>query len=399
MLHEWPRILHLQRDDQVDLSAPRPYPPPIPDCPRARKRRTEGTGQKEDTVTPDQVVEEAARGELRPIYLVLGEEVRLQTDVVRAIRDAAVRGGIPGLNDDHFTAGQSSVDAVLGAARTLPMMGARRFVLVRSLEKWEPSQSKEESPLDALAEYAEAPSPTTTLVLSAPKLDARRRLVSRAKAGGWLVSCAPLSRNELPRWLDEAARRRGNRLARGVSALIAELSGPELAPCVDALERLCLFAGEGAEVTEEHVAACVVRLRTSTVWELVSAVGRQDLAAALSALEEVYDPQDRGLRLVGVLAWSARQLVKFEAAMRGGSSPADAAKKAGAPPFKARELAEQTRRMARPVLEHWLVTLARVDRDLKGGSRRPPKAVLEHAIIELCRSEAPRRPAAGPATS
>jgi DNA polymerase-3 subunit delta len=160
------------------------------------------------------------------------------------------------------------------------------------------------------------------------------------------------------------------------------------------VERLCLFVGAKAAVTEDAVAECLVRLRPATVWELVGAVGRRDVGAALAALDSVYDPQDRGLRLLGVLAWSTRQLLRFESAVRAGNPPQEAAKLAGAPPFKARELGDQVKRIPRVELERWLETLSTVDLALKGGSKRQPMAVLEHAIIGLCgaatRRERPR---------
>jgi DNA polymerase-3 subunit delta len=152
----------------------------------------------------------------------------------------------------------------------------------------------------------------------------------------------------------------------------------------DAVERLCLYVGEGSAVTEDAVGECVVRLRPATVWELVGAVGRRDAGAALAALERVYDPADRGLRLVGVLAWSVRQLVKFEAALRDGASPPEAAARAGAPPFKARELAQQVKVIPRAELERWLVRLSELDAALKGGSKRLPKSSLEFVILSMC---------------
>jgi DNA polymerase-3 subunit delta len=100
----------------------------------------------------------------------------------------------------------------------------------------------------------------------------------------------------------------------------------------------------------------------------------------------VYDPQDRGLRLLGVLAWSTRQLLRFDAAVRGGASPDQAAVRAGAPPFKARELSQQVKALSRAELERGPELLARLDLELKGGSRRPPQAVLESAILRLCRT-------------
>jgi DNA polymerase-3 subunit delta len=187
----------------------------------------------------------------------------------------------------------------------------------------------------------------------------------------------------LPAWIERAVTDRGGRIARDVADGIAELAGPELAPIADAVERLCLYVGPGGEITEDAVAECVVRLRPSTVWELVGAVGRRDVAAALAALSSVYDPADRGLRLVGVLAWSTRQLIKFEAATRAGKKPAEAALAAGAPPFKARELANQLKGLTRADLARFVTSLCALDRDLKGGSRRPPEASLALTVLDL----------------
>ena len=130
-----------------------------------------------------------------------------------------------------------------------------------------------------------------------------------------------------------------------------------------------------------------MRLRQSTVWELVNAVGRRELGPALAALDDVYDARDRGLRLIGLLAWSLRQLIKFDAATRAGASPDDAARRAGAPPFKARELAGQVRRLGARELERWLLLLAEADLELKG-SKRPPRATLETTIMRMCRGSA-----------
>lgn len=341
-------------------------------------------------MTPEQAVSEAKSGELRPVYLVVGEESFLEAEVLAAIKAAALQGGVPGLNEDRFVAGEVDVERVLSAARTLPMLAKRRLVVVRNLERWEPREGAEEkgaskgAALDRLTEYAKAPSPTTTLVLVGATLDKRRRLVTAARNEGFVVSCEPLARGDLPRFVQKLVRERNCRIAPDIADAIAELAGPELAQVADAVERVCLYAGEGAEVGEAAVAECIVRLRPSTVWELVGAVARRDSGAALAALHQVYDPADRGIRLVGLLAWSTRQLVKFESAVRAGLGPPEAAARAGAPPFKARELAQQIRGLSAAELERWLVRLAVVDADLKGGSKRPPKATLERAILDLC---------------
>jgi DNA polymerase-3 subunit delta len=343
-------------------------------------------------MTPEQAIQDAHSGNLRSVYLVVGEEAYLRDRVVRALRDAAMVGGVPGLNDDQLDASEASADAVIGIARTMPMMAPRRLVLVRNVDRWEPKgdkrgnrktdEKKRTDPFEAVGDYAQAPSPDSILVLVGGKIDRRRKLVSRAKKEGWLVVCDPLTRRDLPPWVRAFAREQGGHLGTEVAELIAELTGPELGPVVDAVERLVLYAGP-REITEDDVAQCLVKLRPTEVWALTDAVGRRDLAAALGALHAVFEPRDAG-RLVGVLAWSTRQLLKFEAAIARGSSPEEAARQAGAPPFKARNLADQVRRTSRDSLEAWLLVLARVDLGLKGGSKRPPRAVFEHAIMQTC---------------
>jgi len=184
--------------------------------------------------------------------------------------------------------------------------------------------------------------------------------------------------------VERRARVRGKGLSAGVAELLTELAGPELSRLDDALERLSLYVGDAKEIGEDAVAEAIVGVKSASVWELTGAVARRDLGAALAALARVYDPKDRGLPLLGTLAWSTRQLIKFSAATAKGLSPPEAAKVAGAPPFKATELADQCRRIPAEELARWLVVLSEVDLALKGASRRPARATLETGLISLC---------------
>jgi DNA polymerase III subunit delta len=339
-------------------------------------------------MTPERFITTAKSGVIGPIYLVIGTERLLSARVIAALRECVIGGHDLGLNEEHLVAGETTAQQVLAAARTLPMMAPRRLVLVRECDRWEPTgkakATKGTAPLDVLAAYADDPTPSTVLVLQATKLDARRRLVTAAKKADYLIPCDAPPAGALPAWLAGAAKERGKQLAPGVGQLLVELIGADLTALDDAIERLALYVGNEESISEDAVGECIVQVKPSTVWELVDAVGRRDRGAALRSLSKVYDPQDRGLRLLGVLAWSTRQLVRFDSARRAGLAPAEAAKQAGVPPFKAQSLGAQLQRLTPGELERWLQILARVDLDLKGGSRRPPRPTLEAAIIEMC---------------
>lgn len=347
-------------------------------------------------MTPEDAIAEATAGKLRPVYLVLGEERLLVDRVVHAIREAVARGGIAGFNEDKFTAGEASIGSVIGAAKMLPMMAKLRFVWVRGLDRWEkkegdddaPAPTKkgkvEVSPLDELAEYAKAPPSSTVMVLSSPKLHGQRRIVAAAKKSGFLVACEPLSREALPRWIAGAAREKGHAVSPEVADHLAEIAGPELGYVADAVERLSLFVGPKQPITEDAIAAVVTRVRQSSVWELLDAVTRRNTAAALAILADVFDPRDGGLKLLGAVAWSVRQLVKFDSALRTGADPREAAQRAGMPPFKAQDAARTVKSVPPGTLPSWLRLLAETDLALKS-SRRGPQAILEAMLIEMCK--------------
>jgi DNA polymerase III subunit delta len=341
-------------------------------------------------MTPEAAIQNAQAGQLLPVYLVHGEERFLRNSVLAALTAAYRKGAIAGLNEDDFTAGESDVSRVLSAARTVPMMARRRWVLVRELDRWEEKSESDKAkerkkPLDELSAYVESPNESTVLVLLANKLDARRKLFTLAKKHDFLVKCEGIPKGALPGWAKDAARRRGRVLSSAAAELIAEVQGPDLSVIDDTIERLCLFVEGDKEIDEEHVGDLIPVVRPSTVWELTDAMGRGDIGQALASLGKVYDPSDRGLRLLGVMAWSTRQLIRFQAARRAGKSPDQAAAAAGAPPFRAHALEAQTKRSGSERFERWLRHLSTIDLDLKGGSKRNARSILEAALIDLCR--------------
>jgi DNA polymerase-3 subunit delta len=336
-------------------------------------------------VTPAEAVAQARKGALLPLYLVVGEERLLRDEVVGALRTAALAGGVAAFNEDKFTAGEVDADAVISAARTVPMMAARRFVLVRGAERWDGSEG-DSSPYDRLAEYAAAPVDSTCMVVVASKLDGRRKLAVVARKQGLIVACDALDARMLPGWIADRFAAKGHDVDRDVTELLAELAGPQLSSVDDAIERLSLYAGPGAVIDEAAVGVCVARVRTADTWALVDAVRERDLGRALRTLADAYDPRERGLPLLGALAWSVRQLARFQAALAGGDSQEEAARVAGVyQPFRVRELATKARSVRPREVERWILVLAETDVALKS-SRRPADAILEDMLTRLCRA-------------
>ena len=347
-------------------------------------------------MTPEEAIKKAEQGDLLPVWLVVGEERMLKDAVIAAITKAALAGGLPDFNHDKFTAGETDVDKIIGATRTVPMMAKKRVVFVRGLERWDTAAASDSGddggkalpPLDRLAEYAKAPIDSTTLILVAQKLDGRRKIVALAKKQGFVVDCAQIEGRQLPGWIRNRAKLKGHTIEQDVCELIAEIAGPDLSYLDDVLERLSLYVGKDAPITEDAVAVNVTRVRLADTWNLVDAASTKDLGRVLALFADVYDPRDRGLPLVGAIAWSLRQLLKLQSALGSGASIDEAARRAGIyPAFRAREHAQKLKAFRPRELERWLVVVQETDLALKS-SRRPADAILEEMFTRLCRKAA-----------
>ena len=82
----------------------------------------------------DQLIARAQAGNPPSVCVLTGSERLLVERATAAIKQAAVGDGPGGFNDDLFQGQGLSAQRVIQAARTMPMMASRRFVLVRNLD-------------------------------------------------------------------------------------------------------------------------------------------------------------------------------------------------------------------------------------------------------------------------
>lgn len=325
----------------------------------------------------DRLIADAQAGNVPAACLLTGSERWLVERAVGALRAAALGAGPSGFNDDVFQGQGLVAQRVVSAARTLPMLAARRFVLVRNLDAAAPAE------LDVLAEYVRAPSPDSCVVLVAEKVDGRAKLAKAARdAGIWFEAESPRL-YEMPAIAQREAERRGHALSEEGAQALADALGADLAALDDAIERLSLFVGAGEPIGAREVETCVAHVRTESVWSLVDAVGERNARKALGAAASLLGDREPPLRILALVARQLRILAKLRAELASGLKPQEATQRAGAPPFKARELSAMAKRFDDAQLARAFRVIAETDVALKG-SKVPGARVLERAVLELC---------------
>jgi DNA polymerase-3 subunit delta len=324
-----------------------------------------------------EVTNRASKGSLDPVYVLVGTERLLIERAVEAVREAVDSMGVPGFNVEIFDGKGLDAARVISAARTLPMMADTRFVLLRNVDAMTPTEQTN------LAEYLDDPSDSTCFVLTANKLDGRAKLAKVARKKGYLIEAKPLRGQELREFIRaEATAREHNIAPQAIEALLDAVGG-DLAAIDDAMERLSLFVGAGQRIDAEAVATCVTRVRVESIWSLVDAIGLKDRRRGITAAQSLLDDREPPLRLLAMVARQLRIVARMREALSEGLRPQEAAKRAGAPPFKAGDLTESARRFTSDSLGEAFALIAETDRALKS-SKRPPDAILQDAVLELC---------------
>jgi DNA polymerase-3 subunit delta len=308
---------------------------------------------------------------------LVGTERLLIERAVDAVRSAVDSMGAPGFNVEVFDGKGLDAARVISAARTLPMMADTRFVLLRHVDAMTPTEQTN------LAEYLDDPSDTTCFIVTAAKLDGRGKLAKAAKKKGYLVEAKPLRGRELREFIRAEATAREHNIAPQAIEALLDAVGDDLAAIDDAMERLSLFVGAGQRIDAEAVMACVTRIRVESIWSLVDAIGLKDRRKGIAAAQSLLDDREPPLRLLAMVARQLRIVARMREALSEGLRPQEAAKRAGAPPFKAGDLTESARRFTADSLGEAFALIAETDRALKS-SKRPPDVILQDAVLELC---------------
>ncbi|HEX6832977.1 MAG TPA: DNA polymerase III subunit delta [Rudaea sp.] len=241
-----------------------------------------------------------AGAELKPAYLIAGEEHLLVLEAADALRARARELGY--VEREVLDAeGGFDWDALARSATSLSLFASRKLIDLR-LPTGKPG--KEGSA--AVVEYCANPPPDTVLLITANEWSSKH-------SGAWseaidrigvFVPVWPLKPNEMPDWIKQRMSARGLKPDRGaIDALIERIVGNLLAAAQE-IEKLALLHGDKPldAATLEDLVADSSRF---DVFKLTDAALTGDSARALRILEGL---RAEGEQVPALLGWITNQL-------------------------------------------------------------------------------------------
>jgi len=315
-------------------------------------------------------------GAVPGLILLYGQESYFVEKGMLSVRDAVVAPADRDFNLTQFYGKDFIVSDVLEQARTFPVFADRRLVVIKNIHEARAEQ------IDGLLEYVENPVPETILLLTAEKIDARRKFFQSFKKNGLSSEFKKIYENQLPSFVRDLAKSRNLTLTAGALKLFCKRVGTNLAEVQGELEKLVGYLGERDLADEADVAAIVSDTRIESIFDLTDAMGQGNRSMALALLDRLLAEGQAPLMILTMMTRHFRQMWKISELMSQQVPQSEFPRRVGASPYFLKGLMQQAARFENRHYRQVFKRLLATDLALKS-SGAEPRLQLEQLLLEI----------------
>ena len=305
------------------------------------------------------------------VYLLLGDDEERKARGVEKLRR--------GRDVESYDASEACPEAVVSACNSYSLFGEGPFVVVRNLDAWNAAQKA------VVVDYLQDPPPEADLLLLGKKLGTRERLLVAVKKSGEVHNFEQPTGRALVKWVVGYGDKLGLHLPEDVAEDLTTRCSNEKMRLVRETEKLALYVGEG-EATHEDVAVLCPPDVQSNIFTFVDSLAAEQRGRAIKLLEDLIETGEPPLRLTFMIRRQFQLLARARALFERGASQGEAARELKVPPFVARKLEEQGRKLDDGDLEGALALVLDLESGLKGGKHLGDGLQVELALIKLSKA-------------
>lgn len=222
-----------------------------------------------------QLVTDIKKGNLKPIYFLMGEEAYYIDSVSDFIEANVLAEEEKGFNQMVLYGRDVTIDDIVGNAKRYPMMAERQVVIVKEAQDLSRT-------IEKLAAYAANPQPTTVLVFNYKykKLDKRKALYKAIKKVGVVFESKKLYENQVADWIRRVLSGKNYTISPKASQMLVEFLGTDLSKISNELDKLKIVLPAGTQISPEHIEENIGISKDYNNFELRKAVGEGNILKA-----------------------------------------------------------------------------------------------------------------------
>jgi DNA polymerase III subunit delta len=307
------------------------------------------------------------------VYLLLGDDEERKSRGVEKLR--------AGRTVEAYEASATSPETLVSACSSFSLFGEGPFVVLKDLDAWNAAQKA------VIVDYLKDPSPGADLILLGKKLGARERLLSAVKNAGEVHTFDQPTGKALVRWLVGHAKKMDLDLPDDVAEdLTIRCSGDKMR-LLQETEKLALYVGDGTATHDDVAALCPPDVQ-SNIFAFVDSLAGGERDRALALLEDLIGTGEPPLRLTFMIRRQFQLVARARALLERGTPQKELASRLKVPPFVARKLEEQGRKLDEEDLERALAQIQDLESGLKGGADLSDQLQVEMTVLRLSEASA-----------
>lgn len=222
-----------------------------------------------------QIVTAIKKGQVKPIYFLMGEEPYYIDKIADFIESSLLPEEEKGFNQMVLYGRDTTVEDIISNAKRYPMMAERQLIIVKEAQDLSRTIEK----LDA---YVENLQPTTTLVFcyKYKKIDKRKKLYKAVAKAGVVFESKRLYENQIAGWIQKTLKSRDYSISPIAAQMLVEFLGMDLSKIDNELQKLQLIVPKGSLITPELIEENIGISKDFNNFEFRKAIGMRDVLKA-----------------------------------------------------------------------------------------------------------------------
>lgn len=218
------------------------------------------------------IVANIKKGNIKPIYLLMGEEPYYIDTISEFIENNVLQEDEKGFNQMVLYGRDATVDDIIDNAKRFPMMANRQVIIVKEAQDLART-------IDNLESYAENPQPTTVLVLcyKYKTLDKRKKLYKAILKNGLVYESKKLYENQIADWIRNVLQVKHYTIDPKAAIMLVEYLGTDLSKINNELNKLMVVLPKDSTIKAIDIEENIGYSKDFNNFELRKAIGGKDI--------------------------------------------------------------------------------------------------------------------------
>ncbi|PKM96217.1 MAG: DNA polymerase III subunit delta [Firmicutes bacterium HGW-Firmicutes-1] len=268
--------------------------------------------------------------QIQGIYLFYGEEHYILNAYLDKAVDSVMIDSDRVMNLDVFEAQGNQIDKMIDAMDTLPFLGEKRVVVMKSLELF---QAKNASKTEKLIEALSTLPSTTVLFIVENEVDKRTKLFKKINSLGRTIEFNRLSEDDLVQYIADQLNKHNKKIEKVVAKHFIHTVGFDLATIHNELDKLVAYNKESDIVSKQTIDEICTKSVENRIFDLVDCMGGSRRQHALKLYNDLVVLREPPTRVLFMLTRQFRLILQTKLMLEKGAQRQEMASKLKLPPF------------------------------------------------------------------